>query len=951
MNDNNSTNGSELNRLKIEEPLPVTAVGIENMKESYSDSMSPHRRLFKWFARRPTSATRLAILASLLPAEVSNDELLRLIGIGPKENIDQGIEDYVIDRQATKSNREGSVEDHFGYEYPHRSVPNKRDADKFEQYLSEVWGQSKPTVLDPTAGGGTIPLEASRYGLPTFSNDLNPIAWVINKVILNHAREVGSLEKDVQKWSSTISDIVRENLREFYPDRNGVEPDYYFRIYSIECPSCGKPLPLTNRWWFNRKQNVAIQPTVEEGKLSFDCINTKKADEVKYDPNEGTVNGGDAECISCGVVTERDVVTEKFQSGEFEYEVCAVKYEEKIQGTKYHSPQEDDYKAIKAATEKVNNNLELKTLLNQDRYIGRQDRAAPYGITKWRDLFSPRQLLGHAEYLKAFDSVKEDIHSEYDAAKAEAILTLLALSSVRQVNNNCRLIPIHIRFGYPNDLLGNNNFAFQWHFGEVNPLTGGKSYESWVENVLESYEKVVKFHEDALDKAEITVRNGDAAALPIEDNSIQAVVIDPPYGDNVMYAELSDALYVWLRKYLSEIFPESFSSVETNKKDEAVENSVISTPQNGETDVEAARREYENKMSAIFSETYRVLEPGGVITIYFTDKEVEAWDALTMSLIEAGFTVTATHTITSEMPQRIGMRERSSADTTLLLTCRKPSEEKQAERQATLWSDVEGETERLAREKANELLDSSLKLTKTDTIIGAFGPTLRVFTENYPVVDIHDNLVRPRKALEMARKAVTEVLINRELQDDLDDVDNLTTWYILSWLVYGRDKIPYDEARQLGLGVGVEIDEVKTDTKIWSKSKDSILLKGQDYRVRDYTAIEAGEKRRKRAYPVNPIDESFDFDIDAVHSALNVIETKGSDFTWNWLNERGLQNNSSFKRALKSLIQVLPEDHNDYELLINLASGQTGDLLDINAGELTKNCGEDETRTTLTDFE
>ena len=951
MNRNNSANDSELTRLKIEDPLPVTAVGIENMKESYSDSMSPHRRLFKWFARRPTSATRLAILASLLPAEVSNDELLRLIGIGPKENIGQGIEDYVIERQSTKSSREGSVEDHFGYKYPHRSVPSKADADKFEQHLSEVWGEDKPTVLDPTAGGGTIPLEASRYGLPTFSNDLNPIAWVINKVLLEHAREIGSLERDVQKWSSKIHEEVKKNLSEFYPDRNGVMPDYYFRIYSIECPSCGKPLPLTNRWWFNRKQNIAIQPKIEKGELSFNCINVEKSDEVKYDPDEGTVNGGDAECISCDVVTERDVITKKFQDDEFDYEVCAIKYEEKINGTKYHPPQERDYEAIESAAEKVNSNLELKTLLNQDRYLGRQDRAAPYGITKWRDLFSPRQLLSHAEYLNAFDSVKEDIHSEYDDAKAEAILTLLALSSVRLVNNNCRLIPIHIRFGYPNDLLGNNNFAFQWHFGEVNPLSGGKSYQSWVENVLESYETVVQFHADALDNAEITVRNGDASTLPIEDNSVQAVIIDPPYGDNVMYAELSDALYVWLRKYLSSLFPESFSSLETNKADEAVENSAVSSPQNGESDVEAARREYESKMSNIFSETYRVLEPGGVITIYFTDKEVEAWDALTMSLIEAGFTVTATHTITSEMPQRIGMRERSSADTTLLLTCRKPSEEKQGERQPTLWSDVEGKTERVAREKANELLDSSLKLTKTDTIIGAFGPTLRVFTENYPVVDMHDNLVRPRRALEMARKAVTEVLVNRELQDDLDDVDNLTTWYILSWLVYGRDKIPYDEARQLGLGVGVKIDEVKTGTKIWGKSKDSILLKAQDYRVQDYTAIEAGEKRRKRAYPVNPHEESFDFDIDTVHSALNVLSTKGSDFAWNWLNDRGFQNNSPFKKTIISLIQVLPEDHNDYELLVNLASGQTGDLLDINAGELTKGRDKDETRTTLTDFD
>ena len=952
MTENNSEDEpEELQQLKIENPLPVTAVGIENMKESYSDSMSPHRKLFKWFARRPTSATRLAILSSILPSEVSNDELLRFIGIGPKKRLNQGIENYVIERQATKDNRDGSVEDHFGYEYPHRSVPNKKEKQQFEKYLEEVWGDNKPTILDPTAGGATIPLEAARYGLPSYSNELNPIAWIINKVLLGYASDVGSLESELQHWSTQIQKTAEQELNEYYPDRNGVEPDYYFRIYSIECPSCGKPLPLTNRWWFNRKQGVAIKPTIENDTLSFECVSVDNKDDLEFDPDGGTVSGGDAECPSCDVVAERDIVTDKFQNGDFDYEVCAVKYTKKINGTKYHAPQESDYEAVERAKEEIDNNLQLRTILNQDRYIGRQDRAAPYGITRWRDLFSPRQLISHVEYLNAFESVKGEIEEEYGPEKAEALLSLLALSSVRMVNNNCRLIPIHIRFGYPNDLLGNNNFAFQWHFGEVNPLDGGKSYKSWIENVSESYENVVGFHENALDNESISVRQGDAADLPIDDDTIQAVVIDPPYGDNVMYAELSDALYVWLRKYLSDLFPNEFSSQETDKESEAVENSAIAKPQKGESDGEAARREYEEKMSKIFSEAYRVLEPGGVITIYFTDKEVEAWDALTMSLIEAGFTVTATHTITSEMPQRIGMRERSSADTTLLLTCRKPLKTREDARAPTLWSDVEGETERVARKKANELLDSSLQLTKTDTIIGAFGPTLRIFTENYPVVDMHDERVRPRKALEKARKAVTEILIDRELEDSLEEVDSLSTWYILSWLVYGRERIPYDEARQLGLGVGVKIDELKNDTKIWGKSKDTLLLKGEDYRVRDYTALEAGEKRRERGYPVDPREDTYDYDIDAVHAALNIIKTKGSDFTWNWINDRDLQHDVRFKKIIKSLIQVLPEDNDDYELLVNLVSGQTGELLDISAKELTKSSDSNsKSRTTLDEF-
>jgi adenine-specific DNA methylase len=343
-------------------------------------------------------------------------------------------------------------------------------------------------------------------------------------------------------------------------------------------------------------------------------------------------------------------------------------------------------------------------------------------------------------------------------------------------------------------------------------------------------------------------------------------------------------------------------------------------------------------MSGIFSESYRVLEPGGVITVYFTDKETGAWDALTMSLINSGFTVTATHTITSEMPHRVGMQDRSSADSTLLLTCRKPDTDIPRENKVpTLWEDIKEETERAARRKATELLESNLNLTKTDTIISAFGPTLRVFTENYPVVDKHDNPVRPAEALETARTAVTEVLIDRELENNLEGVDGLTKWYVLMYLVYGRDTVPYDEANQLGMGVGVSIDELKRDTKIWKKSGDTLILVGQSDRVRNLTALESGEKRRKRAFPVDPREESFDYNIDATHAVLNVIETKGSEYAWNWLNERDYQNNPSFRQTIRSLAQVLPESHEDFDPLVNLLSGDTGDLLDIDIELFTKN--------------
>lgn len=937
----------ELQQLKVEGLLPVTAVGIESVKEGKPQTMSSHRRIYPWFARRPTAATRLAVLSSVLPEETSTDQLLDWMQIGPKFEVDD-IEEYIINKRQTEGQRDGSVEDHYGYKYPHRQTPSSPELEELQEVIKDCWDGELPTVLDPTAGGATIPLEAFRYGLPTLSNELNPVAWLLNKVILDYAPSVGPLSAELEKWTAEMDSRVEERLSDYYPDRNGVSPNHYFRTYSTQCPSCGERFPLTNQWWFNRKQKKAVHPIYPSSGLDFECVDLSERNIEGFDPDEGTVERGEATCPHCEVVTEREKITEKFQEGDFRFEVCAVRYSEKINGEHYYSIPPEEEEAIRKAEKRVENDLQLATLLQQDRYIGRQDRAAPYGVRQWRDFFTPRQLLSHATYLNVFEDIKQEVYDEHDDEVAEALLVLLAMSSTRLLNRNTRLQPLNLDGGSPLDLLGNNNFAFKWHFAETNPLAGTYSYSEEARKLKTHYQNVAQ-QVESLSPSKVQLHQGDAANMPFEEESVDAVVMDPPYGHNIMYAEMSDILYVWLREYLSDVFIDTFSETETNKSDEAVENTAIIDEVEGESKELAAQKRYEKKMSAILEESYNVLDHGGVITIYFTDRDTETWDALTMSLINAGFVVTATHTITSEVPKRVAMQDRASADSTLLLTCRKPinDEENPA---PTLWSDIRDKTTKIAREKALELMDSDLNLTKTDIIISAFGPTLRVFTEAYPVVDKHDEIVRPNRALEEARTAVVEVILRQELEETLEGVDSLTRWYTACWLVHGRENIPYDDANQLAHGIGIDINDVKQDTKIWGKSKDTLLLKGQSYRVHDYSDLEAGTKFNKRAYAVDPRDHSFQHAIDAVHAALNVLNTKGSDFTWNWLNERNLQKDEPFRQTVRSLLQVLPEDHDDYEMLVNLISGESGELLEIDVSLVDNSSDQDDSRTTLKDF-
>ncbi len=964
MKQNNES--EDLKELKIEDTLPVKAVGVECLKESIPTTMSPHRYLFKWFARRPTAATRLAVLASVLPANVTNDELLSLMKIGPKrpELLKTSISEYVLERRAEWGESDESLVEHYGYPLPHSVSPSQDEIHDLHEKLRDHWDGDLPTVLDPTSGSGTIPMEAYRYGLPVKANELNSVAWLLNKVVLEYAAKVGSLEKEVKKWSEKIDKKATEELAPFFnSEQDNRQPSYYLCAYSIECPSCGMRLPMSNRWWFHQKSSSkghAFRPHPKKDKIEYEYVELPHdVTKDEFDPSKGTVDGGDAECLSCGVVTELNEVRNIFQKGNFEFEIVGIKYEGDGNGDDgFRAPTQEDQEAFDKAAEAVVSNLRYSTLLNTDIKKGKEtSKLFNYDYRQWRDIYTPRQLLSFAKYLEAYEVYKDKIQAEYPEKKAEAILSILSMSATKMVERNTRLEPMDIRLGSPANMLGSNNFTHKWHYCETNLTIGSYSYSSSVDLVLRKYEEISENYSlSELPDCEIT--KGDGADMPYPDKSVDAVVIDPPYGDNVMYGELADSLYVWLREYLQDVHSREFAEPITNKEDEAVEN----TSNFSEEDVQAnesansrgdlAKRFYEDKMSEIFQDSYRVLDRGGVLTVYFTDRDTGAWDSLTMSMINAGFTITATHTITSEMPHRVGMQERTSADSSLLLTCRRPTSERESEqREPTLWSDIKEKTEQVAINKANELLDSELNLTKTDTIISAFGPTLRVFTENYPVVDIHDKPVRPAEALEAARAAVTRVLIDRELHEGLDIVDDLSTWYILMFLVYNHDTVPYDEANQLGLGLGVHIDELKRPTKIWKKSGNNLIVASESDRVRDFAALEQGEKRRKRAYPVDPRESKFDYTIDAVHACLNVLGQKGSDFTWNWIKDRGLETNEEFIRTIESLLQVLPENHPDYNKLVNVASGETGQLLDIDVDVFSdSSAGDSDNKTTLQDF-
>ena len=927
---------SELKRVAIEGNLPLKAVGIENLKEANPYFMPPHRYLHPWFARRPTPASRLAILSSVLPPEVDANTLLDWMQIKPRDDIDVDIEEYVAEKKRTEDDRDGNLEDHYGYPRPYTRTPTTDEKAEMHELLREHWDGELPTILDPTAGGGVIPFESLRYGLPTAANELNPVPTVMLKVLLEYAPSVGSLQSELNQWADRINDLASEELEPYFPsDGERQTPSHYACTYAVDCPECGCDIPITKKWWLQKQSSskgVAARPSVSNDGTEIEYEVVRLPDDVEkseYNPQEGPHTRSGAECLNCGIVMESDTIQDRIRNYEFEYEIYGVKYEKSSGGTAWRAPIPEDYEAQSKAADRIESDFELSSLLDVPRYIGDEDRAGPYGVTKWRDAFTPRQLVTQYEYLQAFKQCQDEIFEQYSKQKAEGILAVLALVAGKTVDRNVRFAPLDISNGLLGNALGGKHFTLQWSFVENNPSAGNQSYLDTVDRVRDSYEEIADYlrNEDAED---VQVSQRDAANLSFDSDSIQAIVIDPPYYDSIIYSEMSDMSYVWLKEYLQDIYPDVFSGDLTDKSQEAVANvaEYEEVASDSKSKSELAAEDYENKMAEIFQELYRVLEPGGVMTVMFTHKESSAWDTLTKSLIRSGFTITSTHPITSEMPQRTDTRGGGSADSTLLLTGRKPHESKtESEKAPTLWSDVRAETREVAKEAARDLLDAGLSLTKTDVIISAFGPTLQVYADAYPVVDDQDNEIPPRRALEEAREAVTRVLVEEYLEGEgLGDLDDITEWYILSWLVHESDTFHYDDGHQLGLGVGVDIDEIKRSTKIWGKKRGDIQLKTHEDRVQDITL--PPEERSNRT-PVDPEALSYTIALDAVHAAMHVYEKQGEDITIDWLKERNFDTDAGFKATLKALLQVLPQNSSEWEAARDLAIGRTHDALGL----------------------
>lgn len=803
----------------------------------------------------------------------------------------------------------------YGYKQAFRNGIPRSDVDLLHDVLEHTWGHL-PIVADPTAGGGSIPWAASRLGIPVVANDLNGVAAsVLRAGVQIPAVEGEALVGDLKKWGRVLVDRVGERLNEFFPLNGGESVIAYIWANAVPCPRTGRLVPLMTDKWLRKTagKEVAVRLLTEVDGTElrqpiFQVDHGRAVD--KKDASTAIITNGKAVSPYDNLVIDGTYIKEAAQSGLMTQVLYAVSIKTASGERTFRAPTHRDLDAVEAARhrlEAVRAEWEADGILPTEEIPteANYDRGHRlYGINSWLEFFTPRQALVHGTFGAEFARLVPEVRAAL-GDRADAVLFELALMQGKALNWNARSSSWNIFRQGMRSVFEKHNFSFKWTFAE---FEGARALYSWcLDQLLDAYGGIARLldetgasESDINDRLQrsVTVTQGSATSLPLDDGTVTHICMDPPYYDNVMYAELADFFYVWEKRTLGRLVPGFFRDELTDKDNEAVANPARFAAM-GKRKKQLADLDYETKMTAVFGEANRVLAPSGVLSVMFTHKRAEAWDTLGMSLLQAGFTIETSWPVNTEFEHSLHVANVNAAESTIMLVCRKRGD-RDADHKVYL-DDIEQDIRQAARDAATRFQHDGIE--GVDLLLSTYGPTLSVISQNWPVysstpdADGRDKLLRPEDALALAREEIVDLRRSR-LVGKAAKVDSLTDFVLLAWDTFSARAFPYDTARLLALAVGgLDVDALER-AKVVSKSSGTVTLLAPKDRLRRGadTALSG----------VKPEASSFEYVIDAVDTALYVAEVDGMPAAKRFLDRHGYTSNAAFVSTLQGLVNAIP---------------------------------------------
>ena len=739
----------------IEVDLPIRKISAQARREK-SIRHGHISTLHQWWARRPLAACRAVLLATLLPDPVDpacpsrfrEEAVTRLRALrdrrgGPQRDwSDPGeVRDALLDFIATFADWDLCTD------------PDLLEA---ARTLVAVAHQTlsggttpRPLVLDPFAGGGAIPLEALRVGADAYASDLNPVAVLLNKIILEYVPTFGTrLADEVERWGAEINSAAKRELEAYYP--GGPVAYVWARTARCEGPDCGAVVPMIRSLYLAKKRgrSVALKLKADRkaGTVSFDIVTSARDGDV----GKGTVKRGALVCPLCGYTTAADRVRTQYQGtrgGAASARLIAIVTDTPGRdGRAYRLPGKQDEEGVRLAVERLQR--------EQKKHSGPlslvPDEPLPYlrsifnihllDTKTWGDLFTPRQALALTTFGKHVTATRDRIERDIgDAALATAVSTVLAL-----VPNRCadfwssltRWIPAGEKIG---QTFGRQALGIIWDFAEGNPFA----------DISGAFDRCLGYVVQALRllaKANLPAGHAERASAtthPLPDDSAQAVFTDPPYYDAVPYADLSDFFYVWFRRNLGSVHPALFSGALSPKEDE-----IVQLAERNKQYAYKTKERFELLMKNALAEARRVVEPTGIGVVVFAHKTTGAWETMLQAVLQAGWCVTASWPIDTEKPGRLRAQKSAALASSVHLVCRP--------RETTVvgdWRTVLAELPARIHEWMPRLAAEGV--VGADAIFACLGPALEVFSRYERVEKVSGERVQLREYLEHVWAAVS----------------------------------------------------------------------------------------------------------------------------------------------------------------------------------------------------
>lgn len=771
----------------------------------------------------------------------------------------------------------------------------------------ETFLDRMPRVFDPFAGGGAIPLEASRLGCRSFGNDINPVAHIIQKGSLEFPQKYGKritysseefirrygqdeykrvtaenplfkekgkvnienrLSFDVEFYAKQWLQQAESEVGDYYPrDEKGKKPIAYYwaRVATCSNPSCSAQVPLLKGFYLvNRPgKQVHLKPNIQGTDISFTI--SKGA----YDAS-GWNQRANLKCPVCGSVTDTKSLKSQFKAGRTSERLLAV-IEEGSDGKTYRIPRPDEIAIIDEIPTDVERPQDMMEVGN-----ARNFNTPGWGIDKYGQMFSARQLVTIQNLRKQLDSIKKalEIEGEY----GRAIVTYLGILFDRIVVANTSFGIWHTGGEKLERIMGRQAIPMVFDYPESNPFCNSsgsaQNQLEWLTRYFES-ESSVPFS--------TSLQNSSSGEKEqFEPKYLTAVVTDPPYYDAIAYADISDFFYVWLKRTMSDVYPAIFATPKTPKTEECT---ALKHHHNG--DDMAAKKHFERKLLEIFDAIEH--QTSDIVSIMFAHQSTEAWTTLCNSILGARMNITGSWANDTELTTAL-KGSQSVLSSSVTVACKPATRSGLGD-----YKEVKNAIEKKVEEEVAELY--ALGFRGADLLTACFGKAVGEFGRYERVEKASGDEVTVAELLEMTRESAFNALLKGFNGDDY-------TKFYIGWLeLYGFVESDFDDAAKFSrVGLSINVSDLFVHN-IFVKNGNKQTLAQYDARVT--------VKPNLGAETNAPL-------IDQVHRALWLYKGGNRRALLKHIGEVAASPDSSFWRVLTSLEELLPKGIDDEQQVTGL---------------------------------